>query len=211
MVTWSIPACAGEPRCKRRRQDDDGSIPACAGEPGHGRLATLPVRESVYPRVCGGTGHRRRSARWGFNRSIPACAGEPTVATGSQPASLFVRVYPRVCGGTDARRSKRPAVRTSIPACAGEPRSAYQAVTGLSPRVRGNLADMFRLSTSRHTIGLSPRVRGNHNLGYLGDPRYSIGSIPACAGEPLPKAMTSRYPLGECQYLTDRQGDELCI
>ena len=94
-------------------------------------------------------------------------------------------VYPRVCGGT---RCTNIATATS---------------TGLSPRVRGNQAARARSSTNpvyprvcRGTQlvqvkqvlaqGLSPRVRGNPaptRLEY-----HRIGSIPACAGEPL-------YPL----------------
>ena len=112
-----------------------GSIPACAGEPpgacGGGR------KDWVYPRVCGGTcpdcpvdpshiglSPRVRGNLVGFGiqyfwlRSIPACAGEPH--HGVVSLNLF-RVYPRVCGGT--------AVAIS----------AFASVTGLSPRVRGNL------------------------------------------------------------------------
>ena len=96
-----------------------GSIPACAGEP------TGDVRSrsnsQVYPRVCGGTGHRfdrgatpvglsprvrgnriLPRARGVPNRSIPACAGEP----GDGFIGIQTKeVYPRVCGGT---RSSSP-------------------------------------------------------------------------------------------------------
>ena len=71
-------------------------------------------------------------------RSIPACAGEPVGVGASHSGS---RVYPRVCGGTVNRHWER-----SNP-------------VGLSPRVRGNLAD--------NPPGLQV-----------------FGSIPACAGEP---------------------------
>ena len=71
-----------------------GSIPACAGEPF--LVSSKTSRNSVYPRVCGGTSPEsscrssvtglsprvrgnpittRRAIRW--LRSIPACAGEP--------------------------------------------------------------------------------------------------------------------------------------
>ena len=76
--------------------------------------------------------------------SIPACAGEPRL-TAQRPRKALV--YPRVCGGTsrDWRRRKCPA--------------------GLSPRVRGNLANWP-----------------------AGD--YVRRSIPACAGEPsIPAAL----------------------
>ena len=131
------------------------SIPACAGEPSPAR--PWPPRQSVYPRVCGGTyqpclttrafhglsprvrGNRclRRLIR-SRPRSIPACAGEP-VSFGRQ--ALAYRVYPRVCGGT------------------GSPHSLPTARWGLSPRVRGN-----RKEYPQNDI--HPR------------------SIPACAGEP---------------------------
>ena len=84
--------------------------------------------------------------------SIPACAGEP-----DRRVTLFhdTTVYPRVCGGTFSRAA------------------VVAAVTGLSPRVRGN-----RLET------------------YSAAGVY--GSIPACAGEPrqpaLVRAMRRVYP-----------------
>ena len=132
-----------------------GSIPACAGEP----PAPKPGRSipRVYPRVCGGTipplttstaspglsprvrGNRRtRHPAPVSAGSIPACAGEPSPGG---PCRSCWPVYPRVCGGTivgswDSR-----------------------AVTGLSPRVRGNRSAKQRASSSRR-------------------------SIPACAGEP---------------------------
>ena len=93
------------------------SIPACAGEPAV--AATIAARETVYPRVCGGTIFRAwqcqciigLSPRVRGNHSeylstsrnigsIPACAGEPTPGpTWPTPNP----VYPRVCGGTDAQ------------------------------------------------------------------------------------------------------------
>ena len=82
-------------------------------------------------------------------RSIPACAGEPS--WGGSPSCVST-VYPRVCGGTLA--------------CA----SLASPSTGLSPRVRGNLAGMFGL--------------------LLG-----VGSIPACAGEPPPVPVSRPSPM----------------
>ena len=139
-----------------------GSIPACAGEPGNNSLLLPYIR--VYPRVCGGTrlffpclsplsglSPRVRgnlaypnalAFYWG---SIPACAGEPRHHEGSR---RYARVYPRVCGGTV------------------ENLGVERTYTGLSPRVRGNLAG-------------SVLVVG-------GD-----GSIPACAGEPVSSFCTS--------------------
>ena len=132
------------------------SIPACAGEPQHTSSGGGPDR--VYPRVCGGTlanfahfgNGEGLSPRVRGNprlhrgiippgRSIPACAGEPRIPSGTASSR---RVYPRVCGGT-------PVV---CPRCT--------AITGLSPRVRGNL------NVLRAKQGLAR-------------------SIPACAGEPV--------------------------
>ena len=132
-----------------------GSIPACAGEP---RWPTTAARlREVYPRVCGGTVDVDEAAAVSEGlsprvrgnpvvelgqqrplRSIPACAGEPT----AEPfLTSGTWVYPRVCGGTIGKE-----------ACVSRD-------TGLSPRVRGNLA------------GSVPRGA-------------RPGSIPACAGEP---------------------------
>ena len=70
----------------------------------------------------------------------------------------------------------------SIPACAGEPllatgqripRRVYPRVCGGTPQPGLSLAGI---------AGLSPRVRGNPPE--AGDNRVTIGSIPACAGEP---------------------------
>ncbi len=117
------------------KADHRGSIPACAGEP----CATTPTnpRCAVYPRVCGGTAFpcpprlegSGLSPRVRGNRgqlvmvlpvsgSIPACAGEPLGPLQPAPAAP---VYPRVCGGTSAVVDTRP------------------CLSGLSPRVRGNL------------------------------------------------------------------------
>ena len=131
-----------------------GSIPACAGEAGAG--AGGAGRNSVYPRVCGGSVLIRVSAnhREGLSprvrgkriftaigatprRSIPACAGEASIrnsVSGGKP------VYPRVCGGS------RHYSRTSW------------ICWGLSPRVRGK------------------RERATATAG-------RCRSIPACAGE----------------------------
>ena len=115
------------------------SIPARAGEPvGH---SNLPVNYRVYPRACGGTGHESfvhfvihgLSPRVRGNRghtahrlraggSIPARAGEPC-----SPCILIPtqRVYPRACGGTFTMSH------------------FHFKISGLSPRVRGNLCYLY--------------------------------------------------------------------
>ena len=155
------PRVRGNRGMRRLRLRLRGSIPACAGEPALRAPNSRSV--GVYPRVCGGTRHRhiKRCIHTGlsprvrgnhksilpqyrYSRSIPACAGEPLCG---RLCGCAGGVYPRVCGGTMPTRLKP------------------SFTCGLSPRVRGNLADspcLCRLS----------------------------GSIPACAGEPRSR---SRY------------------
>ena len=112
-------------------------------------------------------------------------------------------VYPRVCGGTfflgafgvDAY-GLSPRVRgnqydqpllfplpRSIPACAGEPWECRGARCHrwVYPRVCGGTSRPRR--TPPPARGLSPRVRGNQPDGVV-EPD-GVGSIPACAGEPV--------------------------
>ena len=110
------------------------SIPACAGEPVEQRCRQADSQ--VYPRVCGGTNDGFYRGRYGLglsprvrgnhiflggsvhgSGSIPACAGEPTADRGYNG---IYRVYPRVCGGTTSMFL------------------GWSAISGLSPRVRGN-------------------------------------------------------------------------
>ena len=79
--------------------------------------------------------------------SIPACAGEPGASPGHLERGA---VYPRVCGGTNKTN------RATIP------------ISGLSPRVRGNLPSRRR-------------------------DRRPRGSIPACAGEPSSLSASSAF------------------
>ena len=149
------PRVRGNLVLRTRKESPTRSIPACAGEPVTIKLDMDP--DTVYPRVCGGTGcfrfnakhteglsPRVRGNRGGAMvyspgiRSIPACAGEPPSGRSSEPLPA---VYPRVCGGTYT-----------------------------------TLRRDFFLS------GLSPRVRGNPTV--LSSDLIGKRSIPACAGEP---------------------------
>ena len=132
------------------------SIPACAGEPGAGR--TDGRRVQVYPRVCGGTW------RWRLRRAKTR------------------GLSPRVRGNRECGEREGRAVR-SIPACAGEPcrRSPAPSSAAVYPRVCGGTpGDTHGKGTAG---GLSPRVRGN--LGVRVRNPSPLGSIPACAGEPV--------------------------
>ena len=173
-----------------------GSIPACAGEPAPYR--GISDMGGVYPRVCGGTADmgvyasrelglspRVRGnlvAMWGLVfplRSIPACAGEPgRLGLGMDGGG----VYPRVCGGTLVWTS------LSLPPW------------GLSPRVRGNLAQPKPAAACARSIpacagepGLPgcptapmtvyPRVCGG-TTGYCGTKRSARGLSPRVRGNP---------------------------
>ena len=214
---WGLsPRVRGNLAVRHRFLKVKGSIPACAGEPRRRRRSRY--RNQVYPRVCGGTavyqvesnGEPGLSPRVRGNhhpgvellldlRSIPACAGEPTCS----PAPFPVQpVYPRVCGGTPkitvvvpapfglsprVRGNPNPlfsplAIIRSIPACAGEPVTAMVSVRlyEVYPRVCGGTC--IRTGFRRRRLGLSPRVRGNQILVIAN--YYVTRSIPACAGEP---------------------------
>ena len=193
----SIPACAGEPAPVGGVEPQERVYPrVCGGTirtPGGTRASS-----GLSPRV---RGNRRWTPLSSPPRgSIPACAGEPTTPPStSRPWG----VYPRVCGGTGATRAEQatgqglsPRVRGnqesgvrvvveqgSIPACAGEPRRRCRrlATSRVYPRVCGGTLLIRRFALLAQ--GLSPRVRGNHlRLGGMGK---LLGSIPACAGEPL--------------------------
>ena len=150
----------GNPATIRSCLSELGSIPACAGEPSRIRLEWR--RSRVYPRVCGGTF---------FTRSQQA---------------LHKGLSPRVRG--NPYRYERPHDPPgSIPACAGEPPATRcpTAVSQVYPRVCGGTLEGRNKGASK--VGLSPRVRGNP-----GKPKRSAqreGSIPACAGEPLPRLL----------------------
>ena len=71
----------------------------------------------------------------------------------------------------------------SIPACAGEPVGNERRGSDhrVYPRVCGGTSALQVLV--RLGKGLSPRVRGNRASDRV--PFFTIGSIPACAGEPI--------------------------
>ena len=194
--TRSIPACAGEPGRPTPDRPPTAVYPRVCGG-----TAAL----SAYCRPLSGLSPRVRGNQipgyvlWTLTRSIPACAGEP----GRRPEWRGgTKVYPRVCGGTApaARRlpvaqGLSPRVRgnpsevlivkdtdRSIPACAGEPApsSSSSQYVKVYPRVCGGTRAANSRPTSDH--GLSPRVRGNRSTFSVLLP--TVGSIPACAGEP---------------------------
>ena len=199
----SIPACAGEPRPSAPGRCRPGVYPRVCGGTRRGDAKQM-VTVGLSPRVRGNPASRPGSRT--SQRSIPACAGEPKRKSGS-PHSEWV--YPRVCGGTaptlyqDLKtKGLSPRVRgnplryladkkkeRSIPACAGEPppsrrRRLHPTVY---PRVCGGTPEV--LIEAMANGGLSPRVRGN--LTTSCPSAHRRGSIPACAGEPVPIAAQS--------------------
>ena len=197
MITRSIPACAGEPLYSISSENESEVYPRVCG--GTSMTAQTSTRGAgLSPRVRGNLVQEVGGEV--AERSIPACAGEPPTIYPTQSQS---QVYPRVCGGTVSicghrcgRKGLSPRVRGnpalapsvsvrrwSIPACAGEPAAGNWSVTTpqVYPRVCGGTPS--RLNGNRPETGLSPRVRGNHFCAAL--VFLVIGSIPACAGEPL--------------------------
>ena len=179
-----------------------GSIPACAGNPGCRRRCAPPA--AVHPRVCGEPLPPPLTST--FMGSIPACAGNPALLCLTPTRS---GVHPRVCGeptspagAQGSRRGPSPRVRGtlagqhrpehrggSIPACAGNPSARGRPTRdiGVHPRVCGEPGTGRGRAWS--IGGPSPRVRGT----LLGLPADATpeGSIPACAGNPLHRVCLS--------------------
>ena len=119
-----------------------------------------------YPRVCGGT----------FEVAITAV--------------LVCGLSPRVRGNLKIK-CEALADQRSIPACAGEPnsRAGQRSSTKVYPRVCGGT--QYAVMLDNHSPGLSPRVRGNRTPPEsLSSP---LGSIPACAGEPVSQPVAALF------------------
>ena len=154
-ATGLSPRVRGNLRSRGYDRPQSRSIPACAGEPPAAPPVT-PLCE-VYPRVCGGT---LGGITYPLNRKglSPRVRGNPPTATGTTT------------------------VTGSIPACAGEPECVWTWTRRypVYPRVCGGT--FLNVSVISQECGLSPRVRGN--LAELEAHIRQLGSIPACAGEP---------------------------
>ena len=111
----------------------------------------------AYPRVCGAT------------RS-------PWITTATSEG-----LSPRVRGNLDRANADRR-VLGPIPACAGQPKAGEKVapVHRAYPRVCGATVPSPELRDD--LTGLSPRVRGNLHVTAQLEGR--IGPIPACAGQP---------------------------
>ena len=193
----SIPACAGQPRGIRGSCRAAAVYPRVCGAAKNIPTPTYPLL-GLSPRVRGSPQLAVRQHH--AARSIPACAGQPRIGLRLRPCR---EVYPRVCGAAShphtltpgghglsprvrgSQRTKAPLVRRdrSIPACAGQPhndrnRSRWRPVY---PRVCGAAGPLGGWINPAQ--GLSPRVRGS--LGGNEPTRNRVGSIPACAGQPI--------------------------
>ena len=205
LIARSIPAHAGEPRRPRWTASRTTVYPRPRGGTPAPRFA-----ESSYHGLSPPTRGNRRGevrARDG-GRSIPAHAGEPCT---TPPASPEASVYPRPRGGTGfPRRFKSPTYglspptrgnprhraapsvhQRSIPAHAGEPRAKRgdTSAARVYPRPRGGTWSAARRAAA--SVGLSPPTRGNP--GMAGKADAPDRSIPAHAGEPTSRTMTTSF------------------
>ena len=156
-LTWDLsPRVRGSPHGDACRLAFRGSIPACAGEPMSADVS--PSLMWVYPRVCGGAG------------------------SGMVGCSDNTGLSPRVRGSRQ-QSARQSSLRGSIPACAGEPsrQGGLRFPYWVYPRVCGGACSC--LAQPANKWGLSPRVRGSPSE--VCPCEVCIGSIPACAGEPL--------------------------
>ena len=155
----------GNPQLGRLGQRLPRSIPARAGEPPPS--SSRGSRAAVYPRACGGT--------YRPTRGSASLHGLSPRVRGNRSDGLVLRLEAR-----------------SIPARAGEPasRSRRSFTFWVYPRACGGTPD--RSGRQCWVSGLSPRVRGNH----VGGDQVAggRGSIPARAGEPPSRRLTSIPP-----------------
>ena len=196
-ASGSIPACAGEPPGGHTHRPVHRVYPrVCGGT--HRRAAGLS-RDQVYPRVCGEPSWCRDGAAAGVVYPRVCGGTNDTIVVCHLDRGLSPRVRGNLkclrfqahglgsipaCAGEPSRTHRRSETPGSIPACAGEPQGPQRlpVAAAVYPRVCGGTpgAPAIRSNAS----GLSPRVRGNHLLPHK--PTGAVGSIPACAGEPLP-------------------------
>ena len=197
----SIPACAGNPSPTRWSTLATRVHPRVCGESGSSDVHQYDTT-GPSPRVRGIRG--LMPTRTTTEGSIPACAGNPG---GGTACGTTRRVHPRVCGESFRRRAPPSKIwgpsprvrgirarpggqrwpRGSIPACAGNPctRPTNLRIARVHPRVCGeSTAGLPPIETAP---GPSPRVRGilDAALRLL----HLVGSIPACAGNPVRRAL----------------------
>ena len=144
----------------------------------------------VYPRACGGTAGVTSGCRGMVTSGLsPRVRGNRALS--GLPSRATTGVYPRACGGTDRLAETWLLHVRSIPARAGEPPGIRNsALTGLSPRVRGNRPIKAMLTRAGRSI---PARAGEP----YADRTSMNWSIPARAGEPVSREPRTRrrvYP-----------------
>ena len=182
----SIPAWAGQPECLSIASPSFKVI----SPRGRGNPRFLRRRDSACGLSPRGRGNRLvGEAGLGRGGSIPAWAGQPRRG---ERMPITLAVYPRVGGATRATRRTGLTGKRSIPAWAGQPRMdhALNRWPSVYPRVGGATQNRHNAKVT-HT-GLSPRGRGNP--AQAAAPSASEGSIPAWAGQPLPRPARIRGP-----------------
>ncbi len=197
----SIPADAGEPTPSRRWRCCKRVDPRGCG--GADRRQEEPSEaRGRSPRMRGSQNYgAREGARHG---SIPADAGEPG---DERQGGAAGGVDPRGCGGArspsagrvttsgrsprmrGSRRGERACAVDlgSIPADAGEPCRGSCASRRRMVDPRGCGGAVMHLDMVAACLCRSPRMRGSRAVGLQIQPH--AGSIPADAGEPLPRSM----------------------
>ena len=203
----SIPACAGNTGCARRKCARRTVHPRMRGEHSSAR-STACSTAGPSPHARGTLDAVEVVVRG--RRSIPACAGNTSPPWSRRTA---IAVHPRMRGehgqiyglneedygpspharGTRQARCVGQVPRRSIPACAGNtPRQTWWSGTGtVHPRMRGEHASP--LSGSALSSGPSPHARGTPAHAPAGTTGQR--SIPACAGntpnhQPMPDPRT---------------------
>ena len=182
----TIPAPAGKPAtsmsCRSPRRD----YPRACGETG----PCLPRGRTVAglsPRLRGNP--RAHSGRDSCRGTIPAPAGKPP---GSAGRKLQEEDYPRACGETRTVVCDTCSDRGTIPAPAGKPQTPATPwrAAGDYPRACGETS--LSRSWMRRATGLSPRLRGN--LAAAVCRLRQPGTIPAPAGKPCRTSRRSCSP-----------------
>ena len=193
----SIPAWAGEPRCRSRSPASSRVHPRVGGG---ARSSSSAPRTPTGPSPRGRGSHLDFGAAGVGHGSIPAWAGEPWKVQGRR---VDREVHPRVGGGAfsvagssgygsgpsprgrGSQLTRQPHLlnERSIPAWAGEPDRPVKVkpLFRVHPRVGGGAGE--RDADQEPARGPSPRGRGSHPGGH----HHQIfgWSIPAWAGEPV--------------------------
>ncbi len=201
----SIPALAGQPRCRCAERSPARVHPRSRGAaPTLKASAMACVGPSPLSRGSrGNSAHRRRASG-----SIPALAGQPSASTrrraspGVHPRSRGAALPEDACltaawGPSPLSRGSQLGevaagfLLGSIPALAGQPSRAPRSADQcrVHPRSRGAAA--VGRAQAQGVQGPSPLSRGSHVDGQR--QQTGVGSIPALAGQPAWRTIRGRH------------------